>query len=69
MRETAFCFCCLGLVASLALADRQLQMLEVGGQVSALKVAQLGPDGLITKFRITTRQIRSCATTMESPCH
>ena len=50
MRGLALCLCCLGLVASVALADRQLQMLEVGGRVPALKVAQLGPDGLITKW-------------------
>jgi len=50
MRRLALCLCCLGLVTSLALADRQLQMLEVGGRVPALKVAQLGPDGLITEW-------------------
>jgi len=50
MRRLALCLCCLGLVASLALADRQLQMLEVGGRVPALKVAQLGPDGMVSDW-------------------
>jgi hypothetical protein len=50
MRWSVLCLCCLGSGASFALADRQLQVLEVGGRVPALKAAQLGPDGIITEW-------------------
>jgi len=50
MRKGLLCLCCLGLVASFALADGELQTLTAGEQVVALKAARLGPDGMIGKW-------------------
>ena len=50
MRRALLCLCCLGLVASFALADGELQTLTAGEQVVALKAARLGPDGMIGKW-------------------
>ena len=45
MRKALLCLCCLGLVASVALADGPtLQALD-GKLVLPTKIAKLGPDG------------------------
>jgi len=50
MRQGLLCLCCLGLIASLALADGELQTLTAGKRVVALKAARVGPDGMTTDW-------------------
>ena len=50
MRRALLCLCCLGLIASLALADGELQTLIAGERVAALQAARLGPDGMVSDW-------------------